>query len=83
MGESFLKREIEGPVPQQLDEPEAWLVRNTLHSVDLRGMGRIDRDEYPREALREAVLNALAHRDYSLRGDRVRIYYVESVCQAA
>ncbi len=74
MGESFLKREIEGTVPTQLDEAEAWLVRNTLHAVELRGMDRIDRDEYPREALREAVLNALAHRDYSQRGDRVRIY---------
>jgi len=74
MGESFLKREIEGTVPTQLDEAEAWLVRNTLHAVELRGMDRIDRHEYPRPALREAVLNALAHRDYSQRGDRVRIY---------
>jgi len=74
MGESFLKQEIEGPVPRQLDEAEAWLVRNTLHAVELRGMDRIDRAEYPRSALREAVLNALAHRDYGQRGDRVRIY---------
>ncbi len=74
MGESFLKQEIEGPVPRQLDEAESWLVRNTLHAVELRGMDRIDRAEYPRSALREAVLNALAHRDYGQRGDRVRIY---------
>ncbi len=74
MGESFLKQEIEGPVPRQLDEAESWLVRNTLHAVELRGMERIDRAEYPRSALREAVLNALAHRDYGQRGDRVRIY---------
>jgi len=74
MGESFLKQEIEGPVPRQLDEAESWLVRNTLHAVELRGMERIDRAEYPRSVLREAVLNALAHRDYGQRGDRVRIY---------
>jgi len=74
MGESFLKQEIEGPVPRQLDEAEAWLVRNTLHGVQLRGMSRTDRAEYPRPAIREAVLNALAHRDYGQRGDRVRIY---------
>ena len=49
-------------------------MRNTLHAVELRGMERIDRAEYPRAALREAVLNALAHRDYGQRGDRVRIY---------
>lgn len=74
MGESFLKQEIEGPVPRQLDEAESWLVRNTPHAVELRGMTRTDRAEYPRSALREAVLNALAHRDYGQRGDRVRIY---------
>lgn len=74
MGERFLKREIEGPVPVQLEEAMAWLERVSLHAVELRGARRIDRVEYPREALREAVLNALAHRDYSLRGDRIRIY---------
>lgn len=74
MGESFLKREIEGPVPTQLEEVEAWFARATLHAVELRGMGRTDRDEYPREALREVVLNALAHRDYTEQGDRIRIF---------
>ena len=74
MGESFLKREIEGPVPAQLEEVDAWFARATLHAVELRGMGRTDRDEYPREALREVVLNALAHRDYSEQGDRIRIF---------
>jgi len=74
MGERLLKREIEGTVPTQLEEAVAWLVRTSLHAIELRGSARHDRDEYPREALREAVLNALAHRDYGQRGDRVRIY---------
>jgi ATP-dependent DNA helicase RecG len=74
MGERFLKREIEGTLPSQLEEAVAWLARATLHAVELRGSTRLDRDEFPPEALRETVLNALAHRDYSLRGDRIRIY---------
>jgi len=73
MGDSFLKREIEGTLPAQLDEAEAWLARNTLHAVELRGMTRTDREEYPREALRESLLNALVHRDYGLSGDRIRV----------
>jgi len=73
MGESFLKREIEGPLATQLEEAVAWLSRTTLHAVHLRGKDRSDREEYPREALREAILNALTHRDYSLTGDRIRV----------
>jgi ATP-dependent DNA helicase RecG len=74
MGERFLARELEGPVMAQLDAAEAWLATNMLHGVELRGFGRTDTDEYPREAVREIVLNALAHRDYTLTGDRIRIY---------
>jgi len=74
MGEKFLSRDLRGTVPAQLDEAVAWLMTNTLHAVELRGAARIDRAEYPEEVIREAVLNALAHRDYSLTGDRVRIY---------
>jgi len=74
MGEKFLSRDLRGTVPAQLDEAVAWLMTNTLHAVELHGAARVDRGEYPEEVIREAVLNALAHRDYSLTGDRVRIY---------
>jgi predicted HTH transcriptional regulator len=30
-------------------------------------------DEYPYEALREALINAVAHRDYALRGSSIRV----------
>lgn len=74
MGERFLTREMEGPLTAQLDAAEAWLATNMLHGVELRGFARIDTDEYPRAVLHEIVLNALAHRDYLLGGDRIRIY---------
>jgi len=74
MGERFLAREIDGPIPSQLAAVEDWFTASLLHAVELRGSARLDHDEYPREALREAVLNALVHRDYSLTGDRIRIY---------
>jgi ATP-dependent DNA helicase RecG len=74
MGERFLARELEGPLPAQLDAAEAWLATSMLHAVELQGLGRTDTDEYPLEAVREIILNALVHRDYSLGGDRVRIY---------
>jgi len=74
MGERFLARELEGPLPAQVEAAVAWLATNMLHGVELHGGQRTDTDEYPRAVLREIVLNALAHRDYLLGGDRIRIY---------
>ena len=81
MGERFLARELEGPIPAQLDAAEAWLAATMLRAVELKDFGRTDVDEYPLAALREIVLNALVHRDYLASGDRVRIYLFSDRCE--
>lgn len=81
MGERFLARELEGPIPAQLEAATSWLATTMLHAVALRGFGRTDVDEYPLDALREVVLNALVHRDFLLTGDRVRLYLFSDRCE--
>jgi len=81
MGERFLARELDGPLPAQLDAAAAWLATTMLHAVELKGFGRRDVDEYPLDSLREIVLNALVHRDYLATGDRVRIYLFSDRCE--
>ena len=54
---------------------KAWdfVRRNTTPSAYLEGPRRIDRWEYPEEAVREAVVNALVHRDYSIAGTDIML----------
>lgn len=53
-----------GLVEQALD----FVNRNTEPTAHLAGGQRVDRPAYPHAVLREAVVNALVHRDYSIAG---------------
>jgi ATP-dependent DNA helicase RecG len=55
---------LDGPLPELLDQAVAWVRRNTATRVRFGadGHGR-DEPEYPTEAVRELVANALVHRD--------------------
>jgi len=67
---------IEGNIMSQLDNALAFVKRNTQQ--ELRITGKVERDvipEYPEEAVREAITNAVCHRDYSAVGTvQIRIY---------
>lgn len=61
-------REFGGSIFRQLDDTYSYLsLCNRTVSV-FKGLERIDKQDYPEEALREALLNALIHRDYSFSG---------------
>lgn len=65
-GERFLdNRRLEGTIPEIVAEAEKAVLHNMGRSTLISGFLRKDIDEYPREAIREAIINALAHRDYS------------------
>ncbi len=66
--ERFLdNKRIEGTLPQMLSEAISFCKRNMKIRtiIDPQTGERMDKTEYPLEAIREAVLNALIHRDYS------------------
>jgi len=54
---------------------QAWdfVRRNTMPSAHLDLGRRIDRWDYPEEVIREAVVNALVHRDYSIAGTDIML----------
>ena len=67
------REEIAGTAPQQI--AGAWeIVRKEMemHSI-VAGLEREDRTEYPLSVVREVLVNAVAHRDYSLTGRAIEI----------
>ncbi len=67
------REEVTGPLAHVLEE--AWnLVWSEMSvSAKVSGLERRERPEYPRFAVREALVNAICHRDYRLRGRRIEV----------
>src|SRR5205085_2714225 len=63
--------ELSGPLPEVLDSVLEFVDANTQRYQAVVGTHRETIAEYPPAVMREAVLNALAHRDYSLQGATV------------
>jgi predicted HTH transcriptional regulator len=63
--------DIRAPMPIAVDRALAFVDRNTRHPMRVVGLNRVRIDEYPEEALREAVVNAIAHRQYEDAGRKI------------
>lgn len=66
---------LEGPIPVMVDDAVKAVLGNLKLRRVSRGAGAADEPEIPVDAVREAIVNALTHRDYSTfaLGDQVRI----------
>lgn len=59
------RRELSGSLPEQLEEDFDYIDRYNRTRAEFSGLDRSDMRDYPPEAVREALLNAIVHRDYS------------------
>lgn len=65
----FLEREeYSGSILEQLERAYDFLEAHNRFKTSYEGLRRVDHDDYPKQALREAVANAVAHREYALSG---------------
>jgi ATP-dependent DNA helicase RecG len=64
---------LSGPIPQLIENLLAFVHKHTFHPTRVVGINNIALDEYPRKAVREAFVNAFAHRDYADTGRKIRI----------
>ena len=61
-------REFKGSIFKQIDEAFRYIMLSNRTSSVFKGLERIDKSDYPEDALREALLNSVVHRDYSYSG---------------
>ena len=68
-------QEFSGSLLSQLEEGYAFLDKNIAVKSTIEGLRRKEQRDYPIAAVREALLNAIIHRDYSFNGSTlVNIY---------
>ena len=66
-------KDLDGPLDSQIWDA-VHFVRRNMKVPARKEMGRVDFPEYSLRAVFEAVTNAVAHRDYSIAGGRIRLH---------
>lgn len=65
---------FKGSIPKVFSESLNFIERNTKSGwIKTNNGGRKEVRSYPKEAIREALINAIAHRDYSINGTQIDI----------
>lgn len=67
------RRDVRDDLLTQFNEAVAFLKKHLNVRSEIRGVNREDIYEIPIEVLREALVNALIHRDYSITGTQVSV----------
>ena len=62
------RKEFDGSVFKQMEDTFAYLQLCNQNRSVINGLSRTDYWDYPKDAIREALINAIIHRDYSFSG---------------
>ena len=66
-------KEYTGSIISLLENADLFIKNNSKQSWKIVGMDRIEFEDYPATARREAIVNALIHRDYQILGSEIHI----------
>lgn len=67
------REELTGPLPRLIEAAWNLIWSEMAVSAVVKGLEREETYEYPQFAVREAIVNAVCHRDYRLKGRRIEI----------
>ena len=73
------RREFSGSVLKQLEDGYNFIQLMNRTASTFSGLLRIDRKDYPDAAIREALLNSIVHRDYSICGSTIVNIYDDKI----
>jgi predicted HTH transcriptional regulator len=73
-------KKITGPLHQQIDDAVNFVERN-MKVASIKTLGRQDFPQYDLLAVHEAVVNAVAHRDYAIAGSKIRLFLFDERCE--
>lgn len=73
MSDTFIRETARGSLSEQIRAAEAFLVANMRKGAHIQDLQRQEKPEYPLPAVREVIVNAVAHRDYQIRGEEIRV----------
>ncbi|MCH9627341.1 MAG: hypothetical protein S4CHLAM2_09780 [Chlamydiales bacterium] len=67
------KQDLAKPLPLLIDAILDFIQRNTTTKVEIGRARRQETPQYPPVAIREAVINAIVHTDYSIKGSNIQV----------
>lgn len=67
------REELTGPLPRLVESVWNFTWNEMAVSAVVKGLEREETYEYPQFAVREAIVNAVCHRDYRLKGRRIEV----------
>jgi ATP-dependent DNA helicase RecG len=73
MADAFEREDLQDTLVEAVRRAERWLMEHMRKGSRMVGLERQDWTQFPPGAVREALVNAVAHRDYSIRGEGVRV----------
>jgi ATP-dependent DNA helicase RecG len=72
-GDEWERDDIRDTLPEQVRRAQTWIMEHMRKGSRMASLEREDWTEYPEGAVREMLVNAVAHRDYGVRGESIRI----------
>ncbi|MEG2276171.1 MAG: ATP-binding protein [Clostridia bacterium] len=72
-GDAIDDKEYTGSIIAILENVETFIRNNSKASWEIVGMQRVEHLDYPSKAIREAIVNAIIHRDYQMTGTEIHV----------